>query len=108
MTPARHNIPASIFFFFFFFFLPITLSYIAAASSRRLWSYVVHDGILLFAELGDCIWPCTLVSIRGMACMAENNGCAYMPSSNAFIPYNSAASNVYYSGLLSPQPPPPS
>ncbi len=34
--------------------------------------------------------------------MAENNGCALMPSSNAFIPYNSAASNVYYSGLLSP------
>ena len=41
-----------------------------------------------------------------MACMAENNGCACMPSSNAFIPYNSATSNVYYSGLLSPQPPP--
>ncbi len=38
--------------------------------------------------------------------MAENNGCACMPSSNVFIPYNSATSNVYYSGLLSPQPPP--
>ena len=55
MTPARHIIFQPPFFFFFFFFLPITLSYIAAASSRRLWSYVVHDGILLFAELGDCI-----------------------------------------------------